>query len=72
MSHDLARAPELRWKIKDDALLPLPIRRGEETGTSVLDTMIQKYSSACSRAEDMIVKHVSVEVENDLKQHLQR
>ena len=34
--------------------------------------MIERYSTLCARAEDMMVKHISVEVENDLKQHLTR
>lgn len=72
MSHDLADSTELRRKIREDGLLPLSIRMAHGTEASVLDTMIEKYTMACARAEDMIVRHVTVEVENDLKQHLQR
>ena len=74
MSTDLRDASQLRWKIQYDALLPSSIKNGDPTDTasSVFDLIIDKYATLCSRAEDMIVRHITVEVENDLKQHLTR
>ncbi|KAK4688656.1 RAD50-interacting protein 1, partial [Tremellales sp. Uapishka_1] len=74
ISTDLRSAPQLRWKIRSDALLPRPIKEGDppDSTASVFDVLIGKYEHLVSRSEDMIVRHVSVEVENDLKVHLTR
>jgi len=45
---------------------------GAEAATSVWDPMMEKYASLKSRAEDMMVRLISAEVETDLKQHLTR
>lgn len=39
---------------------------------SVWDIASEKYTALVQRAEEMIVRLISVEVENDLKKHLQR
>jgi hypothetical protein len=71
LSADLANASNLRWKIQGDQLLPTSIRSDGGDG-SVFDVVIERYAALCQRSEDMIVRLVTVEVENDLKQHLQR
>lgn len=39
---------------------------------SVFEVVIERYENLVRRSEDMIVRQVSAEVENDLKQHLKR
>jgi hypothetical protein len=57
--------------IQGDQLLPVSITSDGGNG-SVFDVVIERYAALCQRSEDMIVRLVTVEVENDLKQHLQR
>jgi hypothetical protein len=71
MSAELRSATHLRWNLKGDPLIPAAIIGGSEEG-SVFDVVIERYTALCQRAEDMLVRLVTVEVENDLKQHLTR
>ncbi|ORY33806.1 TIP-1 family-domain-containing protein [Naematelia encephala] len=78
MSQELSEAPQLRWRLASDTLLPTSLRTGTtasdnvSVSVSVFDVLVDRYSSLSARAEDMIVRLVTVEVENDLKPHLTR
>ena len=73
MSTDLRDAPQLRRRIQSDTLLPPSIRLGEADGSgSIFDALIERYVALCERTEDIIIRHITLEVENDLKQHLTR
>ena len=39
---------------------------------SVFDLAIERYQALQARSENMIVRHITVEVQNDLKEHLKR
>jgi hypothetical protein len=39
---------------------------------SVWDLLIERYEVLCARGEEMIVRLITAEVEQDLKKHLQR
>ena len=41
-------------------------------GASVFDKIIAQFSILCGRAQDMMVRLVTVEVEAHLKEHLKR
>ena len=74
MSTDLRNAPQLRWRIQSDTLLPPSISLGEaaDGSVSVFDALIDRYVALCERTEDMIIRHITAEVEHDLKHHLTR
>ncbi|WVQ81558.1 hypothetical protein IAT38_003682 [Cryptococcus sp. DSM 104549] len=79
MSNDLQHATSLKWKVQADPLIPqglkvstLGVSAQNDTDVSVFDVIIGHFDLLCSRAEDMIMRLVTVEVENDLKQHLTR
>ncbi|XAO24018.1 hypothetical protein I312_102808 [Cryptococcus bacillisporus CA1280] len=77
LSNDLQNSTALKWKIQSDPLVPQSIKAPTATDTSyqsasVFDVLIGQYEQLSRRAEDMIVKLVTVEVENELKQHLTR
>lgn len=72
MSDELAKSPSIRWRLQSEPLLHNPTPESEGGGMSVWDIVSEKYTSLVHRAEEMIVRLVSVEVENDLKKHLQR
>ncbi|WWC61139.1 uncharacterized protein I303_103718 [Kwoniella dejecticola CBS 10117] len=75
ISSDLAGSQALRYKHASDPLLPSAFK-GPSTetdpSTSVFDILLERYDHLSSRAEEMIVKLITVETENDLKQHLTR
>lgn len=56
----------------NELLIPASLRNGDNTLGSVFDVVMDRYEALSIRTEEMIVKHVSAEVENDLKQHLTR
>lgn len=73
MSSDLEDSPALQYRIQADGNLPKRLRMGgEDDSGSVFDALIGKYAALLERAEEMLVRHIAVEVENDLKQHLTR
>lgn len=77
LSNDLRNSTALKWKIQSDPLVPQSIKAPTATDTlyqsaSVFDVLIGQYEQLSRRAEDMIVKLVTIEVENELKQHLTR
>ncbi|OXM81277.1 hypothetical protein C364_01141 [Cryptococcus neoformans Bt63] len=77
LSNDLQNSTALKWKIQSDPLVPQSIKAPTAADTSyqsasVFDVLIGQYEQLSRRAEDMIVKLVTVEVENELKQHLTR
>jgi hypothetical protein len=41
-------------------------------GSSIFDVMADRFGKLAARAEDLMVRHVSSEVERDLKAHLTR
>lgn len=73
MSNGLRHSEPLRNTIQDEVLIPYSIRSGDVSrSTSVFDVLIDRFGALSGRTEEMMVKHVSAEVENDLKQHLTR
>ncbi|AAW41871.2 hypothetical protein CNBB3130 [Cryptococcus deneoformans B-3501A] len=77
LSNDLHNSTALKWKIQSDPLVPQSIKAPTAADTSyqtasIFDVLIGQYEQLSRRAEDMIVKLVTVEVENELKQHLTR
>jgi hypothetical protein len=76
MSEDARTAAHLKWKLQSDPLLPSGIKSSrtedETAAVSVFDVMLERYDVLGHRSEDMIVKHATHEVENDLRQHLTR
>lgn len=74
ISAQLRDSDEVRWRIQDP-LIPQGIREGSGPGEgeiSVFDVLIEKYEAVCERSEDMIVRLVTNEVEQELKEHLKR
>ncbi|WVR05282.1 hypothetical protein IAU60_002294 [Kwoniella sp. DSM 27419] len=67
-----------KWKYVSDPLVPASIKSatpGDLTvvsHASVFEVLLQRYDTLGSRAEDMIVRIVTAEVESDLKLHLTR
>ncbi|OCF36565.1 hypothetical protein I316_01816 [Kwoniella heveanensis BCC8398] len=79
LSADFSAASSIKWKYAHEPLLPASIKgTSAVAGTpasasaSVFDILIERYDNLTYRAEDMIVRLVTVEVENELKQHLTR
>lgn len=74
MTSDLREAPQLRWRVQSDSLLSNAVMSTHpgDSSVSVFDVLIERYASLCARTEDMLVRHITVEVENDLKPHLTR
>jgi hypothetical protein len=72
MSADLVASTDVRRRVANELLLPAPLRNGQDTAGSVFDVVGERYEALANRTEDMIVRHVSAEVETDLKQHLTR
>lgn len=74
MSEELRTTPSMRWKIQSEPLLHNPPSENDEkaTLTSVWDLILGKYTTLADRAEDMVVRLITAEVESDLKKHLQR
>ncbi|ODO11585.1 hypothetical protein I350_00367 [Cryptococcus amylolentus CBS 6273] len=78
LSSDLQKSTALKWKVQSDPLIPQALKTpaipasDDHVSGSIFEVIIDRYSQLSSRAEDMIVKLVTVEVENDLKQHLTR
>nr|ODN88505.1 hypothetical protein L204_06360 [Cryptococcus depauperatus CBS 7855] len=73
MTRNLQTSVVLKWKIQSEPLLPQSIKSSTiEEKTTVFDVLIQQSQRICQRAEDMIVKLVTVEVEDQLRQHLTR
>jgi hypothetical protein len=70
MTADLKENRELKAKLQNELTLPLGLRAHDRPSGTVFDVMIERYEALVSRTEDMIVRHVSAEVEMDLKQHL--
>jgi hypothetical protein len=71
----LRESTELKWRLQDQ-LLPSGISGNEgdegDEGVSVFDVLIERYEAVCERSEDMIVRLVTSEVEQELKEHLKR
>ncbi|WVQ70105.1 uncharacterized protein L199_008330 [Kwoniella botswanensis] len=76
VASNLASSQALKYKYSSDPLLPSALKHASSTevdpSTSVFDVLIERYDHLTSRAEDMIVRLITVETENDLKQHLTR
>ncbi|ORX39873.1 TIP-1 family-domain-containing protein [Kockovaella imperatae] len=75
MSGELKDSVHLRWKLHNDQYLPAEFKSSASVshiGASIFDTVLDKLASTQQRAEDMIVCHVTVEVQNELKEHLKR
>ncbi|WRT67124.1 uncharacterized protein IL334_004090 [Kwoniella shivajii] len=76
MTSDLASSQTLKFKYAYDPLLPPLIRSISSTkpdpSVSIFDVLIDRYDTLASRAEDMIVRLITVETETDLKHHLTR
>ncbi|WWD15898.1 hypothetical protein CI109_100322 [Kwoniella shandongensis] len=77
MSSDLKAATSLKYKFASDPLLPQAIKFSSPVGdadttVSLFDVLIDRYDILCNRTEEMVVRLVTVEVENDLKLHLTR
>ena len=70
MTADLRESQELKAELQNELTLPLGLRANDGPAGTVFDVMIERYEALVSRTEDMIVRHVSAEVETDLKQHL--
>lgn len=64
----------MRWRIQAEPLLqnPTPSSDSGAASDSVWDLVSDNYETLIERAEEMMVRLISVEVENDLKKHLQR
>ncbi|WWC69475.1 uncharacterized protein I206_103416 [Kwoniella pini CBS 10737] len=75
IASDLAASQALKYRYSSDTLLP-SLLKGSATdvnpSTTVFDVVLERYDHLTSRAEDMMVKVITVETENDLKQHLTR
>ena len=75
MSSELKDSIHLRWKLHEDVYLPAEFKTSAtiaHTGASVFDAVIERYETLQQRAEEMIVRHVTAEVQNELKEHLKR
>ncbi|WVQ71643.1 hypothetical protein IAR50_001183 [Cryptococcus sp. DSM 104548] len=79
LSSDLQKSTALKWKVQPDPLIPqalktpaIPASDDQPVSGSIFEIITDRYSQLSARAQDMIVKLVTVEVENDLKQHLTR
>lgn len=72
LSSELRNSTGLQQSVQVESLLPGSLRSGGQGSSSVFDIMIERYDALAVRTEEMIVKHVSAEVETDLKQHLTR
>ncbi|WVW83112.1 hypothetical protein I302_105130 [Kwoniella bestiolae CBS 10118] len=76
VASDLTSSQALKYKYSSDPLLPSGLKQSASTeidpSTSVFDVLIERYDHLTSRGEDMIVRLITVETENDLKQHLTR
>ncbi|WWD01416.1 hypothetical protein V866_008360 [Kwoniella sp. B9012] len=76
VASNLASSQALKYRYSSDPLLPSALKHTSSTevdpSTSVFDVLIERYDHLTSRAEDMIVRLITVETENDLKQHLTR
>ncbi|WWC90049.1 uncharacterized protein L201_004981 [Kwoniella dendrophila CBS 6074] len=76
VSSDLSASQTLKYKYASDPLLPSSLKQtssvDSDVSASVFDILIERYTHLTSRAEDMIVKLITVETENELKQHLTR
>lgn len=66
----IIESPDYRHYATRDEVIGSHARPGS-TG-SIFEIMLGKYRPLVARAEDMIVKHVTSEVERELKQHLTR
>lgn len=65
----------MRWKIQSEPLLhnpPSDADAANAVSMSVWDLALERYTSLADRAEDMMVRLITAEVEADLKKHLQR
>lgn len=72
MSDHSSSTPSIRWRIQSEPLLHNPSSDPDSGDMSVWDLVLDRYAALIERAEDMMVRLVTVEVENDLKKHLQR
>ncbi|OCF54147.1 hypothetical protein L486_08343 [Kwoniella mangroviensis CBS 10435] len=76
VASNLASSPALKYRYSSDPLLPSVFKHTSSTEvgptTSVFDVLLERYDHLTSRAEDMIVRLITVETESDLKQHLTR
>ena len=76
MASELRAASHLRWKLQSDQLLPPTFRstlsHGDLATATVFDVLLSKYEGMVGRTEDMIIRHITSEVEGGLKQHLTR
>ena len=67
MSVDIQSDPTYSRKAVDDGIIT-PYSRDP----SVYQLRLEEYDLLLSRSEDLIIKHITHEVEKDLKQHLTR
>jgi len=70
MTADLRDNRDLKAKLQNEMKLPLGLRANDGPVGTVFDVMVERFDALVSRTEDMIVRHISAEVETDLKQHL--
>ncbi|KZV95590.1 hypothetical protein EXIGLDRAFT_671991 [Exidia glandulosa HHB12029] len=68
---EMNRRPALRALAESHTLLPPPSKdpAAEPEGT-VFDTLVDAYRDVCSRAEDMIVRQIVGEIEDDLRPYI--
>ena len=70
MTADLREDGDLKATLQNDLTLPLGLRAKDGPSETVFDVLIERFDALVSRTEDMIVRHISAEVETDMKQHL--
>jgi hypothetical protein len=70
LSADAQKDKAAKWTVHSDAHLSFILDAPE--GASVFDGSIQQFEALCDRAQDMMIRLVTVEVESHLREHLKR
>lgn len=71
ISTEVQNTPSTRWKLQGDPLVPAALHTAGSPA-SIFDVLVKRFEALATRAEEMVVRLISVEVENDLREHLKR
>lgn len=71
ISLEIQNTPSIRWRLQGEPLISTALHTAE-SAASIFDVLIERFKALTSRAEDMTVRLISVEVENDLREHMKR